>query len=49
MKRQQTGSRIVWAKRRVEYDMFYIENWSLLLDLRIILETIWRLIWENAY
>jgi len=37
------------AKRRVEYDMFYIENWSLLLDLRIILETIWRLIWENAY
>ncbi|WP_340316940.1 undecaprenyl-phosphate glucose phosphotransferase [Rhizorhabdus argentea] len=37
------------AKRRVEYDMFYIENWSLLLDLRIILETIWRLIWERAY
>jgi exopolysaccharide biosynthesis polyprenyl glycosylphosphotransferase len=38
------------AKRRVEYDMFYIENWSLLLDLRIILETVWRLIWDkNAF
>lgn len=38
------------AKRRVEYDMYYIENWSLLLDLRIILETVWRLIWDrNAY
>lgn len=24
---------------RVKYDIFYIENWSLLLDLRIILET----------
>ncbi|ATE66989.1 undecaprenyl-phosphate glucose phosphotransferase [Rhizorhabdus dicambivorans] len=38
------------AKRRVEYDMYYIENWSLLLDLRIILETVWRLIWDrNVY
>jgi polysaccharide biosynthesis protein PslA len=38
------------AKLRVEYDMFYIENWSLMLDLRIILETVWRLIWDrNAY
>lgn len=35
------------AKRRVEYDMYYIENWSLLLDLRIILETVWRLIWDK--
>jgi len=43
-------STIERAKRRVEYDMYYIENWSLLLDLRIILETIWRLIWDrNAY
>ena len=35
------------AKRRVEYDMYYIENWSLLLDLRIILETMWRVIWDR--
>ncbi|MET0376971.1 MAG: hypothetical protein ABW128_22285 [Rhizorhabdus sp.] len=27
--------------------MYYIENWSLLLDLRIILETVWRLIWDR--
>lgn len=27
-------------ERRVEYDLYYIENWSLLLDLKIILRTI---------
>ena len=38
------------AKRRVEYDIYYIENWSFLLDLQIMLETVWRLIWDrNAY
>ncbi len=38
------------AKKRVEYDTYYIENWSPLLDLRIILETLVRLVWDrNAY
>jgi len=38
------------AKKRVEYDIYYIENWSPLLDLRIILETIFKLVWDrNAY
>ena len=38
------------AKKRVEYDVYYIENWSPLLDLRIIFETVFRLIWDrNAY
>jgi len=27
-------------RRRVEYDLYYIENWSLLFDLRIIFRTI---------
>jgi len=35
------------AKRRVEYDFYYIENWSLMLDLRIILETCWKLLWDR--
>lgn len=26
--------------KRIEYDIFYIENWSLLLDLKIIFLTI---------
>jgi len=38
------------AKKRVEYDTYYIENWSPLLDLRIIFETLFRLIWDrHAY
>ena len=36
--------------KRVEYDLFYIENWSILFDLRIILHTIPTLFrQENAY
>lgn len=38
------------AKKRVEYDIYYIENWSPLFDLRIILETFVRLVWDrHAY
>ena len=37
-------------KKRIEYDLYYIENWSLLLDLKIIWLTIWKgLINKNAY
>jgi Undecaprenyl-phosphate glucose phosphotransferase len=43
-------STIERAKRRVEYDFYYIENWSLMLDIRIILETFYKLLWDhNAY
>ena len=38
------------ARRRVEYDIYYIEHWSPFLDIRIIIETVFRLIWDkNAY
>lgn len=38
------------ARKRVEYDMYYIENWSPLFDLRIIAETVIKLIWDrHAY
>ena len=37
-------------KKRVEYDLFYIENWSLLLDLKIIFLTVYKgFIDKNAY
>jgi len=38
-------------EKRIEYDMFYIENWSFLFDLRIILLTIWSTVKgdPNAY
>lgn len=36
---------------RVERDVWYIENWSVLLDIKIILRTVWNAIHgeENAY
>lgn len=38
------------AKKRVAYDKEYIDNWSLALDLRIILETAIKLVIDkNAY
>jgi Undecaprenyl-phosphate glucose phosphotransferase len=35
---------------RIEHDLYYIQNWSLLLDVRILLLTFWRvLLHRNAY
>jgi Undecaprenyl-phosphate glucose phosphotransferase len=35
---------------RVEYDIYYIENWSLLFDLQILAMTVWVIFTdENAY
>jgi putative colanic acid biosynthesis UDP-glucose lipid carrier transferase len=38
-------------KKRVEYDLWYLENWSLLLDIKIIFLTVYNAIKgeENAY
>jgi len=37
-------------QRRVEHDLAYISNWALLLDLKIILRTVFgRAVWRNAY
>ncbi|MBC7248244.1 MAG: sugar transferase [Actinobacteria bacterium] len=32
-------NKLSWPER-IEYDVWYVENWSLLLDLRIMLKTI---------
>lgn len=38
------------ARKRVEYDIYYIENWSPLLDIRILIETVFKIVWDkNAY
>ena len=36
---------------RVKFDLWYIENWTLSLDISIILQTIWNVFKgdENAY
>jgi lipopolysaccharide/colanic/teichoic acid biosynthesis glycosyltransferase len=31
-------------EKRVEYDIWYIENWSFLLDLKIIWLTVWNMV-----
>ena len=37
-------------EKRIEYDLYYIENWSFLFDLKIIWLTFWKgLINKNAY
>lgn len=37
-------------EKRLEYDLYYIEHWSLLLDLKIIWLTLWKgMFHENAY
>ena len=36
--------------KRIEYDIYYVENWSFLLDMKIIIKTIPTLINDkNAY
>jgi exopolysaccharide biosynthesis polyprenyl glycosylphosphotransferase len=38
------------VKRRVDYDLYYIENWSILLDIKIILVTAMRVLHDpRAY
>ncbi len=37
-------------ERRIEYDLFYIQNWSFVLDMKIVLFTFFRgFVNENAY
>lgn len=36
--------------KRIEYDLYYIENWSLWLDFKILLLTVFKGFWhQNAY
>jgi len=34
-------------EKRIEYDLYYIKNWSLALDLSILFLTFWRAIFQS--
>ena len=37
-------------EKRIEYDLYYIQNWSVMFDLKIILMTLWKgMINKHAY
>ncbi len=36
-------------KKRIQYDIYYIQNWSLLLDFKILWMTFRSGAWHNAY
>lgn len=36
-------------KKRIQYDLYYIQNWSLFLDIKIIWMTMRSGLWHNAY
>ncbi|MEM9556263.1 MAG: undecaprenyl-phosphate glucose phosphotransferase [Acidobacteriota bacterium] len=36
-------------RKRIQYDLYYIQNWSLLLDLKILWMTLRSGLWHNAY
>lgn len=37
-------------EKRIEYDLYYIQNWSIMLDLKIMWLTLWKgFVSENAY
>jgi lipopolysaccharide/colanic/teichoic acid biosynthesis glycosyltransferase len=36
-------------RKRIQYDLYYIQNWSLTLDLKILWMTLRSGLWHNAY
>jgi lipopolysaccharide/colanic/teichoic acid biosynthesis glycosyltransferase len=36
-------------KKRIEYDIYYVENWTLDLDIEIFFRSLFHLLDENAY
>jgi exopolysaccharide biosynthesis polyprenyl glycosylphosphotransferase len=37
-------------EERTRYDLYYVENWSLMLDIRVLLMTVWAVLkGENSY
>lgn len=36
-------------QKRIEYDLAYINNWSIMLDIQIMIRTIYTLLSKNAY
>ena len=35
-------------KDRTTYDLYYIENWSLMLDIRILFQTVFKMVFRQS-
>ena len=44
----QYGSSVDDAKKKLEYDLYYVKNASLFLDLVILLETVEIVLWGKG-
>lgn len=42
------GASMADAERKLEYDLYYVKNYSLVRDLSILLQTFWVLIWPQG-
>jgi sugar transferase (PEP-CTERM system associated) len=42
------GASMADAERKLEYDLYYVKNYSLLRDILILLQTFWVLIWPQG-
>lgn len=47
---QVSGRQEVGYEERVRMDVFYVQNWSLVFDLKILAKTVWKVLKrEGAY
>lgn len=47
---QVMGRQLTTYEERIQMDMFYIDHWSIWLDLWIVVKTFWKVLWaEGAY
>jgi lipopolysaccharide/colanic/teichoic acid biosynthesis glycosyltransferase len=42
------GASAIDARHKLEYDLYYIKNYSLFLDLLILIQTVRVIVWQDG-